>query len=521
MLEEQRLVRTGVAMDLGRTLPMNEESKVAWMEITAKHVRNEVRRQLQGNLVTIKVQVTPTEQTPPFLGNRRHLRQQRRLDQDEDNQLNILFDVEILLRSDVTEHDVSSYIGGAFGSTNDQQSYIVELRLAQVPAFIATHTVYVIVPDASPTPAPVPVSSGLNIGIIIGIVAVAVSGVGLAGFFLYTKRRRRRIRQEDTFKSPPNTDSSGNYSSQQHPPEGPYPNEFNVDSHDDISTLGDPLPPGMPHEQATDGSTVGPGSLGFDFRKTYGSGGDVGSGDLSGNHLEPVADDDGTLGAQYMEEIQFEIDAPAGMLGLVLESSAGDGVPVVHAIKPTSPLAKEVQVGDRLLSVDGQDVALRLASDVSRMISEKRDQPVRRFVFTRPQRPGMMSVVGEGGDHHDDDDDDQDVSFDSRDNTYNKEVEHEASATDIYNSFHDLNSTEVSSNAFSGHGDLNSADGDLNSTAFSGGDLNSTATEVRTQDDPLDFDVNGHELYTDDEDDDDDGLDDYYKSSFEPPSSQM
>mmetsp|Transcript_5109 Transcript_5109/g.8387 ORF Transcript_5109/g.8387 Transcript_5109/m.8387 type:complete len:139 (-) Transcript_5109:48-464(-) len=82
------------------------------------------------------------------------------------------------------------------------------------------------------------------------------------------------------------------------------------------------------------------------------------------------------------------------MLGLVLEA-ASDGVPIVHAIKSTSPLSDQVQVGDRLVSVDGDDVTVLLASDVSRLISLKREQQVRRFVFSRPGSGAPRTAVVE------------------------------------------------------------------------------------------------------------------------------
>jgi C-terminal processing protease CtpA/Prc len=58
---------------------------------------------------------------------------------------------------------------------------------------------------------------------------------------------------------------------------------------------------------------------------------------------------------------EFEVDAPPGVLRLVLETS-DKGVPVVHAIKKTSCLALEVEVGDHLVAVDGEDVRAMLLS---------------------------------------------------------------------------------------------------------------------------------------------------------------
>jgi C-terminal processing protease CtpA/Prc len=68
-----------------------------------------------------------------------------------------------------------------------------------------------------------------------------------------------------------------------------------------------------------------------------------------------------------------------------------DGVPTIHNIKPASALAEQVQIGDRLLSVDGIDVSIMLASDVSRLIASRKEALVRKFIFVRP-RKGTVSI---------------------------------------------------------------------------------------------------------------------------------
>lgn len=58
------------------------------------------------------------------------------------------------------------------------------------------------------------------------------------------------------------------------------------------------------------------------------------------------------------------------------------GTPVVHALKGESVLADQVEVGDYLLSVDGEDVTGMTALEVSKLISLKSDQP-RALAFSR------------------------------------------------------------------------------------------------------------------------------------------
>ena len=66
----------------------------------------------------------------------------------------------------------------------------------------------------------------------------------------------------------------------------------------------------------------------------------------------------------------FEVVAPPGMLGLVIDSPNGS-VPLIRAIKPTSVLYPQVQVGDRLISVDHQNVTSMSATEVSNLITQK------------------------------------------------------------------------------------------------------------------------------------------------------
>lgn len=77
----------------------------------------------------------------------------------------------------------------------------------------------------------------------------------------------------------------------------------------------------------------------------------------------------------------FEVMVPPGMLGLVIDTPNGS-VPVIKAIKPTSVLYPQVQVGDRLISVDQQNVTNMSSLEVSRLITQKQHQK-RVFVFCR------------------------------------------------------------------------------------------------------------------------------------------
>jgi len=64
------------------------------------------------------------------------------------------------------------------------------------------------------------------------------------------------------------------------------------------------------------------------------------------------------------------IYAPAGKLGIVIDSP-DNGAPVIHTLKDTSPIVDKVQVGDRLVAVDDEDVRAMMAIKVSKLISRK------------------------------------------------------------------------------------------------------------------------------------------------------
>lgn len=93
--------------------------------------------------------------------------------------------------------------------------------------------------------------------------------------------------------------------------------------------------------------------------------------------------DDMSFEQQFTDtEERFEVMAPAGKLGMVIDTPTGS-VPIVHAIKEASVLADKVKVGDRLLSVDDEDTAGMTAMQVSKLISFKSNNPVRKLVFAR------------------------------------------------------------------------------------------------------------------------------------------
>jgi len=189
-----------------------------------------------------------------------------------------------------------------------------------------------------------------------------------------------------------------------------------VEPQDEISTLGDPtFAPGMMFAAGMERDDTVPESIvsagDYDYTRAYGGGGPgsvstagrctsslsregsgVSTGRSSGNFSNEVVrrvdssslfSDDASFEKQFKEDgRQIKVLAPPGKLGVVIDRPFGS-VPIVHAIKDTSVLADQIRVGDKLLSVDGEDTTSLSAIEVSKLISMKADRPSRLLVFLR------------------------------------------------------------------------------------------------------------------------------------------
>jgi hypothetical protein len=301
------------------------------------------------------------------------------------------------------------YIGGPFDSANEKNALVEIMRASTCPEYENILDLKVIYPDevnisgasgteksaASPSD-----DSTANTGVIAGsVVAVAAAAMLFAIFiFVRMKRRQDYVVDEIFIDATQSPGPYGAYDNGAH--DNDMASEIGLQTDLDVSTLGDPIPQTTFHGTGVgDVSTAGSFSLDYDY-KVYCHdvpsitedipGGESLSNTLT-NSLVPADDD--TFDAQYGAEQLFEVLAPAGILGLILETNE-DGVPTINNIKPASVLADQVQIGDRLLSVDGIDVSIMLASDVSRLIASRKEAPLRKFVFTR-QLEGAGSIAEE------------------------------------------------------------------------------------------------------------------------------
>merc|ERR1719232_1101164 len=93
---------------------------------------------------------------------------------------------------------------------------------------------------------------------------------------------------------------------------------------------------------------------------------------VPGGGSNSIFSDDKTFDQAYedVREELVDVYAPSGKLGVVIDTP-DDGAPVVHAVKDASPIATRVQVGDKLVAVDDEDVRAMTAIKVSKLISRK------------------------------------------------------------------------------------------------------------------------------------------------------
>jgi hypothetical protein len=368
-------------MILSNVEPLSPTLGVKWAEVTGDHLAAETAEAMGPELVeSVDVSVTLVSQDPPFVGSRAlergSVRALRRLQAEQE----LTFSAVIAIQSKVDVNDVNPYITGAFDSDAKKASYLVRL-MATGDAFDDAQVVSV-APATSVSRAQGPDndtrSSDTNIGLIVGTVTVALV-ICLVAFFVFTRWRKRRtprpfLRLEGSIRKDTVSaieqatieDESVYSLGRKHKTRPP-------------SILDESLYTDSPHNSQSGSQSCSQNTVDaeYDYEAAFKNVQASVADSQSGPSTYSSKDDTTLLN-------EFQVDVPAGKVGLVLEtSSVGD--PVVQEVKASSPMAGQVQVGDRLLSVDGQDVSNVMITTVSRIIASKQYNPVRRFKFGRPR----------------------------------------------------------------------------------------------------------------------------------------
>ena len=164
------------------------------------------------------------------------------------------------------------------------------------------------------------------------------------------------------------------------------------------SSAGDMMTRGTSSSLPTYGDTS-VATVDYDYSRAYGNAGNHSLSDAGGTlgsrtrqttgaeipgSGNTIFSDDPTFDQAYenVREELIDVYAPAGKLGVVIDTP-DDGAPVVHAVKDTSPIFDRVQVGDKLVAVDGEDVRAMTAIKVSKLISKKSTNPSRKLTLIR------------------------------------------------------------------------------------------------------------------------------------------
>ena len=397
---------------------MDAGARIDWEGSTASHIKN-IMQQLpvEEEIVQLAVitdissQVLLIPQEEPSSTNNGRSLQQVGGDSPVRSTfpLQVEFLVRITFRSVKNDFDLVELIGQAFNSAEERNQYIGRLQQLN-EAFDDLEQVDILVNGTVPKEESLPGIKDNDDGgggspVIIAVAAGAVVLAIIAITFIAWRRfggknnsrnGHHRSRMEDRTKA--ETDPSA---------QPGYTAEILVERQDDVSTLGDPVFGMMTTTTAErDEATASVGND-YDYSKQYlraqgiasvtdqSSRGRLASTDSESKRSQrtgmiappSVFSDDASFEQQFSAsrdiDLRLEVTVPPGKLGMVIDTPHG-GVPLVHAIKPASILADQVQVNDRLMSVDGEDVTNMTAVQVSKLISLKADQ-TRILVFCRPR----------------------------------------------------------------------------------------------------------------------------------------
>lgn len=384
------------------TSMLSGTSSIAFERATREHVFQQITiLDIQPELLELSVQTDIKTQVPPAAPSAADQSNDARLLQNArfaNNSLIVEFNVFVTFRSVSKDHDLDEFVFAAWDAPSEKRSFIN--RLKSLSSFFQNiEEVNLEVEGFIPKrPDPVdPAEDGPDIAVIAGGAGGGALLLLLCGYlYVRNKSDKEGINDYDQTKA---TAQSGQRIAA----------EILVEPQDEVSTLGDPMfaPGGMligslEKDEVT--ASVGddydyarqyrnernPASITGDrsrlMSEDYTKSSSVNSATMMsklGRMGESLFSDDASFEQQFAEpEERFDIVAPAGKLGMVIDTPNG-GFPVVHAIKDTSVLSDRVRVGDRLLSVDGDDCTAMTAMQVSKLISLKSEKPARVLVFAR------------------------------------------------------------------------------------------------------------------------------------------
>ncbi|KAL9188925.1 hypothetical protein ACHAXT_011415 [Thalassiosira profunda] len=87
-------------------------------------------------------------------------------------------------------------------------------------------------------------------------------------------------------------------------------------------------------------------------------------------------------------EVKIDVIAPAGKLGVIVDTPPGGGAAYVCEIKDLSPLRGKIRLEDKIVAVDDEDVRGMTAVDVSKLLARRSKNPQRKITVLRRDEGG-------------------------------------------------------------------------------------------------------------------------------------
>lgn len=82
---------------------------------------------------------------------------------------------------------------------------------------------------------------------------------------------------------------------------------------------------------------------------------------------------------------EYEVEVPPGPLGIVI-ATPELGAPIVQGVKEDCRVRRDVRIGDRIISIDAEDVSDLPKSTILKMLADRGDK-YRTLGFSRPLQP--------------------------------------------------------------------------------------------------------------------------------------
>lgn len=89
--------------------------------------------------------------------------------------------------------------------------------------------------------------------------------------------------------------------------------------------------------------------------------------------------DESSLGALRSKSESYDVFAPSGPIGIVVDTSKNG--PAVHSLKATSPMLGLINAGDLIIALDDEDTRKMTAASLTRLMAKKSRQKERKITL--------------------------------------------------------------------------------------------------------------------------------------------